>query len=91
MRALLVPTTEGEAADMVRAAAAAGRRLAIAGGHTRSGFGHAAKAEAMLRTAGLAGIVAYEAAKPIIADWAKSRAVEEIGEFKTLRVFRKSA
>ncbi|MCO5733162.1 glycolate oxidase subunit GlcE [Rhizobium sp. SSA_523] len=66
MRALLVPTTEGEAADMVRAAAAAGRRLAIAGGHTRSGFGHAAKAEAMLRTAGLAGIVAYDPAEMVM-------------------------
>jgi hypothetical protein len=37
------------------------------------------------------GSFAYESAKPIIADWAKSRAVEEIGEFKTLRVFRKTA
>ena len=37
------------------------------------------------------GSFAYEAAKPIIEDWARSRPVEEIGEFKTLRVFRKTA
>lgn len=34
---------------------------------------------------------AYETAKPIIEEWAKSRPVEEIGEFKTLRIFRKTA
>lgn len=36
------------------------------------------------------GSFAYATAEPIIADWAKSSPVEEIGLFKTLRVFRKA-
>lgn len=37
------------------------------------------------------GSFAYETARPIIAEWAKSRPVEEVGAFKTLRIFRKTA
>lgn len=35
------------------------------------------------------GSFAYGAAEPIIAEWAASRPVEEVGGFKTLRIFRK--
>jgi glycolate oxidase FAD binding subunit len=66
MSAILVPTTETEVADMVRAAAGAGRRLVIAGGHTRSGFGNRADADAILRSAGLSGITAYDPAEMVM-------------------------
>jgi glycolate oxidase FAD binding subunit len=64
---MLVPTNEAEAADMVKAAASAGRRLVIAGGHTRSGFGNRAEADAaVLRSAGLSGITAYDPAEMVM-------------------------
>ncbi|RUL96049.1 FAD-binding protein [Rhizobium chutanense] len=55
----LMPTSEDEAAAIVRAHAETGRPLAICGGNTRSGFGHAVAAEDPLRSTGLSGIVAY--------------------------------
>jgi glycolate oxidase FAD binding subunit len=66
MKAILVPTREAEAADMVRSAAASGRRLLIAGGNTRSGFGNRVAADAVLRSAGLSGIVAYDPAEMVM-------------------------
>ncbi|MGO7175842.1 glycolate oxidase subunit GlcE [Rhizobium ruizarguesonis] len=55
----LMPTSEEEAAGIVRAHAEAGRSLDIRGGDTRSGFGNAVSAEDRLRSTGLSGIVAY--------------------------------
>ncbi|MBW8789629.1 MAG: FAD-binding protein, partial [Rhizobium leguminosarum] len=55
----LMPTSEEEAAAIVRAHAEAGRPLDICGGNTRSGFGNAVSAEDRLRSTGLSGIVAY--------------------------------
>jgi glycolate oxidase FAD binding subunit len=55
----LVPTTEEEAAAIVRDHAERKTPVAIAGGNTRSGFGNAVDAEASLRSTGLDGIVAY--------------------------------
>ena len=52
------PATEDELADVVRAAAAAGRPLAIEGGGTR-GIGHAVEGD-RLSTAALTGITLYE-------------------------------
>lgn len=60
MSAILVPVCEEEAAGMIRAAAAAGRRLMISGGNTRSGFGNRVEADAVLRSAAISGIVAYD-------------------------------
>ncbi len=37
------------------------------------------------------GSFAFEAAKPIIAQWEKTRGVTRIGEFKTLLVYQKTA
>jgi glycolate oxidase FAD binding subunit len=54
----LAPTDEAELAEAVRAAAGAGRPLAIEGGGTR-GIGHPVEG-ARLATAGLAGIRLYE-------------------------------
>jgi glycolate oxidase FAD binding subunit len=54
-----LPTTEEEAATLVRDHAERGSPLAVTGGNTRAGFGNAVAAEAMLSTRGLAGIVAY--------------------------------
>lgn len=53
-----LPTTEGELAEVVRAAAASGAGLAIRGGGTR-GLGPAVAGEA-LATSGLRGITLYE-------------------------------
>ncbi|MGL4729304.1 MAG: hypothetical protein ACRCWO_11165 [Bosea sp. (in: a-proteobacteria)] len=37
------------------------------------------------------GSFAFEAAKPIIAEWEKTRSVKRVGEFKTLLVYTKTA
>ncbi|MCY1664564.1 FAD-binding protein [Rhizobium sp. SL86] len=66
MTAALIPATESEAADMVRDAGAAGRRLAIAGGGTRSGFAGGQQADAVLRSTGLSGIVTYDPAEMVM-------------------------
>lgn len=55
----LRPADEAELADLVAAAAAEGRRLAIRGGGTRSGLGHAVTGDP-LETGGLSGIRLYE-------------------------------
>ena len=57
------PTSEMEAADIIRQAAGAGTPLAITGGGTRSGFGNRARAEQVLSTRKLCGIVSYNPAE----------------------------
>ena len=54
-----IPTTEAEASDLVRAQAAIGKPLTIAGGNTRAGPGNIMQNEATLRSTGLCGIIAY--------------------------------
>ncbi|WP_377296080.1 glycolate oxidase subunit GlcE [Rhizobium sp. SGZ-381] len=66
MSAILVPICEEEAAGMIRAAAGAGRRLSISGGNTRSGFGNRVDADAVLRSAAMSGIVAYDPAEMVM-------------------------
>ncbi|WP_210104129.1 glycolate oxidase subunit GlcE [Neorhizobium galegae] len=66
MSAILVPICEEEAAGMIRAAAEAGRRLSISGGNTRSGFGNRVDADAVLRSAAMSGIVAYDPAEMVM-------------------------
>lgn len=66
MTLLMVPTREDEAADMIRSSAAVVRKLVIAGGNTRSGFGNAVEANGVLRSAGLSGIVAYDPAEMVM-------------------------
>lgn len=66
MSAILVPVCEEEAAGMIRAAAAAGRRLQISGGNTRAGFGNRVEADAVLRSAAISGIVAYDPAEMVM-------------------------
>ncbi|MSU90404.1 glycolate oxidase subunit GlcE [Rhodobacteraceae bacterium 2CG4] len=53
------PTTESDLAEAVAAAAAAGTPLAIRGGGTRAGLGHAVTGE-VLETGGLSGIRLHE-------------------------------
>jgi glycolate oxidase FAD binding subunit len=62
----LFPTSEEDAAEIVRAHAAAGKSLAIAGGNTRSGFGHPVAAPSRLRSTNLTGIVAYNPGEMVL-------------------------
>lgn len=55
----LFPTSEEDAAAILREHAGTGRKLAICGGNTRAGFGNAVEAESRLRSTNLTGIVAY--------------------------------
>ncbi|MEB3045672.1 FAD-binding protein [Rhizobium mulingense] len=55
----LMPTSEEQAAAIVRAHREMNRPLAICGGDTRSGFGNAVAAEDRLRSTRLSGILAY--------------------------------
>lgn len=57
------PTTETEAAELIRQAAGAGMPLAITGGGTRAGFGNHVQAEAGLSTRKLSGILSYNPAE----------------------------
>lgn len=56
----IAPGGEAELAEAVREAADAGRRLEIVGGGSRAGLGRPVEADAVLSTAGLSGITAYE-------------------------------
>ncbi|MBK5568601.1 glycolate oxidase subunit GlcE [Ensifer sp. SSB1] len=56
----LIPASDLEAAEMVRAAMADGTPLSVAGGSTRSNFYVGAAARTVLRSTGLVGIVDYE-------------------------------
>jgi glycolate oxidase FAD binding subunit len=62
----LVPTTEAEAADMVRAARSARTPLEIRGGGTRGGLGRPVQASSLLSTRALSGIVFHEPAELVI-------------------------
>ncbi len=57
------PTSEADAADIVRQAAEARIPLAICGGGTRSGFGNSVRADQVLSTRKLTGIVSYNPAE----------------------------
>ncbi len=59
---ILSPTSEADAAEMIRAAAADGRSLAIRGGATRS-LTAPGEGATLLSTSGLSGITAYEPAE----------------------------
>jgi glycolate oxidase FAD binding subunit len=63
----LVPANEEEAAAIVRDHQARGAALAIHGGRTRSGFGNPVAAEAILRSTGLTGIVAYNPGEMVMS------------------------
>lgn len=62
----VAPASESEAAEIVRAARAAKTTLRILGGGTRAGLGRPVRADAILSTAGLAGITLYEPAEMVI-------------------------
>ena len=62
----LSPTTDEEAAAIVRSHTEAGEPLAICGGNTRSGFGNAVAAESRLRSSNLRGITAYNPGEMVL-------------------------
>ncbi len=64
---MLTPSTEIEAADLVRDHAARKTPLQIRGGGTRAGFGNVVNAEATLSSSSLTGIVEYNPAEMVIA------------------------
>lgn len=66
MKNMLLPTSETEAADIIRDHAHARRALAIFGGNTRSGFGNRVEAEASLSSRAITGIVAYNPAEMVM-------------------------
>ncbi len=66
MKDMLLPSTETEAADIIRDHAQASRALAIFGGNTRSGFGNRVKADVSLSSRAITGIVAYNPAEMVI-------------------------
>lgn len=66
MMDMLLPTSEIEAADIIRDHAEARRALAIFGGNTRSGFGNRVEAEAALSSRAITGIVAYNPAEMVM-------------------------
>jgi glycolate oxidase FAD binding subunit len=57
-----LPESETDLADMIRTHVGTGKPLAITGGNTRSGFGHAVSGKS-LSLAGLSGITAYNPAE----------------------------
>lgn len=63
---MLIPTTETEAAEIIREHAARKQPLAIRGGGTRAGFGNAVIAESVLSSTSLTGIIAYNPAEMVI-------------------------
>ncbi|NBB49842.1 FAD-binding protein [Rhizobium sp. CRIBSB] len=63
---MLTPSTETEAADIIREHAASKTPLHIRGGGTRAGFGNAVDATETLSSAGLTGITAYNPAEMVI-------------------------
>jgi glycolate oxidase FAD binding subunit len=63
---MLTPSTEAEAAELVREHAAKKTPLHIRGGGTRAGFGNVVNAEATLSSSSLSGIVEYNPAEMVI-------------------------
>ena len=67
LEGLLLPRSEEELAEFVRAAGAGGTPLAITGGGTRAGFGHKVKASAELSTRALTGVTLYSPDELVIS------------------------
>ena len=63
---MLTPSTEIEAAELIREHAAKKTPLHIRGGGTRAGFGNVVTAEATLSSSSLTGIVEYNPAEMVI-------------------------
>jgi glycolate oxidase FAD binding subunit len=63
---MLTPSTETEAADIIREHASRKAPLQIRGGGTRAGFGNSVAAKAILSSASLTGIVEYNPAEMVI-------------------------
>ena len=66
MPSMLTPSTETEAADLIRDHASRNTSLQIRGGGSRAGFGNPVAAEAVLSSAALSGIVEYNPAEMVI-------------------------
>ena len=63
---MLTPSTETEAAELIRDHASRKAPLQIRGGGTRSGFGNAVSAEAVLSSTAITGIVEYNPAEMVM-------------------------
>ncbi len=63
---MLTPSTEAEAAELIREHAAKKTPLHIRGGGTRAGFGNVVTAEATLSSSSLTGIVEYNPAEMVL-------------------------
>ena len=63
---MLTPTTESEAADIIRAHAESRTPIHIRGGGTRAGFGNAVNAAETLSSTALTGITAYNPAEMVM-------------------------
>ncbi len=57
---MLIPTSEADAAYIIRNAAREGKRLAVCGGNTRAGFGSAVENAEVFSARSLSGIVDYD-------------------------------
>jgi glycolate oxidase FAD binding subunit len=57
---VLIPTSEADAAYIIRNAAREGKRLAVCGGNTRAGFGNAVEHAEVFSARSLSGIVDYD-------------------------------
>ena len=73
------PASEEAAADLIGDCLAARRTIAIRGGASRNGFGHPVKADRVISTTALSGIVLYEPAEMVIG----ARAGTPLAEIET--------
>ncbi|GJD56726.1 FAD-binding protein [Methylobacterium dankookense] len=78
------PRDEGEAAGLVREAAARGERLRLVGGDTKARLGRPAQDEATLSAAALSGITLYEPAEMVVG----ARAGTPLAEVQALLATR---
>jgi glycolate oxidase FAD binding subunit len=62
----LIPTSEVDAAYIIRTAASGGKKLAPCGGSTRAGFGNSTEPAEKMSSRGLSGIVDYEPAEMVM-------------------------